>query len=535
MVFGVAAHIEFINTPTPYYRNKLTRAQWFVKGKEIIMHAGCFTVRGPATLIAGLLPLILSISSANHDAFAVGFVTEVQKLAASDNLPGDFYGWTIDIDDGTAITGSFPLAPGVAYLYDTKTFVETKLATPVGVTADDAFGSVVSIGGGRALVGAPGFPDVGLSGGIYAYDVSTGALDAGLGKITPSDSENDDEFGFSLAQNGTNALVGALRGNLGSGKAYLFDTATGTQVGDSFTASDGIASDFFGYSVDIDGDWALVGAPFDTTVITTNSGAVYLYDLANNRQETKLTPCPVGEPTCLDGIEFGWSVAIDGNRAVVGAPNRGLGNGRAYVFNDLRSPTNPIILTPPVSFDGDDFGYAVDILGDVVIVGAPADENPADEPNSNAYVYNVRTGMLLDEIPVSDGAGDDEYGFSVELWNNQALIGAPLHDLTDQLDEGAAYLFSLGKGGDTDLDRDIDITDFNAVAINFDPLAQNPPHLWFDGNFDGDLDIDITDFNLLAINFAPFGYASQAGLVPEPATLLLVSVSLAILICWRQR
>ena len=63
--------------------------------------------------------------------------------------------------------------------------------------------------------------------------------------------------------------------------------------------------------------------------------------------------------------------------------------------------------------------------------------------------------------------------------------------------------------GDTEFDRDVDITDFNALASHFDPTGDGDPYndpFWNEGNFDGDGDTDITDFNLLADNFAPSGH-----------------------------
>ena len=70
----------------------------------------------------------------------------------------------------------------------------------------------------------------------------------------------------------------------------------------------------------------------------------------------------------------------------------------------------------------------------------------------------------------------------------------------------------------------MDITDFNTMSSNFDPLGANTlGHRWEDGNFDGDEDIDITDFNILAANFAPLGYGSTR-VVPEP------SVSVGVLL-----
>ena len=84
--------------------------------------------------------------------------------------------------------------------------------------------------------------------------------------------------------------------------------------------------------------------------------------------------------------------------------------------------------------------------------------------------------------------------------------------------------------GDTEFDRDVDITDFNTLAANFGSRGAWP--VWDEGNFNGDRDIDITDFNLLAANFAPTGYATSA--IPEPSTMLLASLALIFVgVCFR--
>ena len=89
----------------------------------------------------------------------------------------------------------------------------------------------------------------------------------------------------------------------------------------------------------------------------------------------------------------------------------------------------------------------------------------------------------------------------------------------------------LAVEGDTDGDKDVDITDFNSLATNFDPDGATAPHSWTEGNFDGDNDIDITDFNVLASNFSPEGYGTSA--VPEPSALLLTLLGLMQAVRWR--
>ena len=80
--------------------------------------------------------------------------------------------------------------------------------------------------------------------------------------------------------------------------------------------------------------------------------------------------------------------------------------------------------------------------------------------------------------------------------------------------------------GDTELDRDIDLSDYNTLATNFDPSGTYGPYLWQDGNFDGDDNIDLSDYNALASNFQPLGYGAAA--VPEPASALLALLALLL-------
>jgi hypothetical protein len=89
-------------------------------------------------------------------------------------------------------------------------------------------------------------------------------------------------------------------------------------------------------------------------------------------------------------------------------------------------------------------------------------------------------------------------------------------------DHSSAYL-----RGDTDLDRNVDLADYSALATNFDPTGSLGPHGWNDGNSDGDNDIDLTDYNALAANFSPIGYGAAA--VPEPASLCLLLTALLVL------
>ena len=116
----------------------------------------------------------------------------------------------------------------------------------------------------------------------------------------------------------------------------------------------------------------------------------------------------------------------------------------------------------------------------------------------------------------------------MDLVDNDTIDAA---DITEWLAQAAT---TNGHGspylrGDTELDRDVDITDFNALASHFDPTGDGDSlhgPLGNEGNFDGDDDTDITDFNVLAANFSPGGYATSA--IPEPSTMLLASLALVL-------
>ena len=111
--------------------------------------------------------------------------------------------------------------------------------------------------------------------------------------------------------------------------------------------------------------------------------------------------------------------------------------------------------------------------------------------------------------------------------NSDNVVGAA--DLSEWLSLAAtenghrsAYL-----RGDTDLDRNVDLADYSALATNFEPSGNGLSTLWQHGNSDGDNDVDLADYNVLASNFYPAGYGAAA--VPEPASLCLLLTALLVL------
>ncbi len=302
--------------------------------------------------------------------------------------------------------------------------------------AGDQFGRSVAISGSIAIVGTRHDDDLGASSGsAYLFDAATGEQ---LFKLLPDDGAADDQFGRAVAISGSTAIVGALYDDviaINSGSAYVFDVATGEQIA-KLVPNDGAPHDNFGRSVAIDGSIAIVGAYLDNAN-GTNTGSAYLFDATTGQQLFKLVPA------LTTGDEFGTSVAISGATAIVGSP--GNLSGTAYIF-DISDPTSPTELFEIMADDGaerDRFGYSVAISGATAIIGAYLDDDNGTRSGS-AYLFDTATGEQLFKLLPDDGAEDDEFGVSVAISGDIAIVGANEKDPPNN--GGAAYLFDVTTG-----------------------------------------------------------------------------------------
>ena len=310
--------------------------------------------------------------------------------------------------------------------------------------AFDEFGRSVAISGTTAIVGAYLDDDNRFdSGSAYLFDITTGRQ---IAKLLADDGAADDNFGFSVAISGATAIVGAPfdddNGNA-SGSAYLFDTTTGKQIF-KLLPNDGAAFDRFGYTVAISGATAIVGAPLDNDN-GNNSGSAYLFDTTTGRQLFKLLP----DDGALGDI-FGVSVAISGATAIVGAPldnDNGNNSGSAYLF-DTTTGRQIAKLLPNDGAAGDAFGISVAISGppgkEVAIVGAQQDNDNGNFSGS-AYLFDTTTGRQIAKLLADDGATNDLFGSSVAISGAVAIVGAHVNDANGN-ESGSAYLFDTTTG-----------------------------------------------------------------------------------------
>jgi len=470
--------------------------------------------------------LTASLSAVPAGATIFGLET---KLTASDAAVKDSFGVSVAISGNTALVGAergdgAGIGPirrtdtGSAYLFDVTTGNELARLNASDEAFDDRFGVSVSISGNTALVGAARDDVVGFdSGSAYLFDVATGNQ---LFKLTASDAAQLDLFGGSVAISGNTALIGA-RGDddagRASGSAYLFDVTTGNQLL-KLTASDAAEVAFFGNSVAISGNTALVGAERDDNDGGLDSGAAYLFDIATGNQLFKLIASDAAE---LDF--FGSSVAISGNTALVGASgdeDGGPGSGSAYLF-DITTGIQLFKLTASDAAERDFFGSSVSISGNTALIGASGDDDGGFGSGS-AYLFDITTGEQIAKLTASDAAQGDEFGFSVTISGNTALVGARFEDNGGffSRDTGAAYLFENEIPGDFDGDGDFDGSDFLAWQRGESPIPLSA----------SDLALWQSQFGTTATLSAPASVA-----VPEPTALALICIAFAGLAAKRRR
>ena len=386
-----------------------------------------------------LAAVLLSMAAVAVLLIAVPQVGKAQGTVPS--KPGDLtatvkstqvtLGWNDPSD--TSITGYEYLQAQIA-----------KLTASDGV-AGDLFGHSVAVDGDTAVVGA--YEDESEKGAAYVLAKDSSGAWSQVAKLTASDGEAGDIFGWSVAVDWDTVVVGARYDD----SAYVFTKpgtgwATATETA-KLTASDGVVGDWFGQSVAVDGDTVVVGASEDD-----GSGSAYVFTKAADSVWTDATQ--TAKLTASDGDdfdEFGKSVAVDGDTVVAGAPNND-GYGSAYVFIKPAAgwddATQTAKLTPGATDDGaaglaGTFGAAVAVGGDTVVVGASAYSGS----QGRAYVFTKPSGGWEDaertaELVTSD-AEKNQFGWSVAVDGNTVVVGAHTDDASDSVnDSGSVYVFT---------------------------------------------------------------------------------------------
>lgn len=312
----------------------------------------------------------------------------------------------------------------------------------------DEFGNPVFISGNRAIVGALKNDDDGFSSGAaYIFEL-VGETWIEIQKLTASDASGGDRFGESVAIYGDRAIVSAIYNEDDgerSGCAYIFELVDDTWIEtQKLTASDASENDYFGSSVSILGEIALVGAPRNDDGGGISSGSVYSFELvAGTWEETQ----KLSASDAALGNSFGSSISLSDNRAIIGALRNIDGgdlSGAAYIFeliDDIWVETQKLTASDADEFDY--FGESVAISGDRVIIGASRNDDGGYNSGS-AYIFELiaDTWVETQKLTASDADASDKFGISVSISGERAIVGAPLNEYSD-ISSGTAYIFEL--------------------------------------------------------------------------------------------
>ncbi len=313
--------------------------------------------------------------------------------------------------------------------------------------SNDSFGSAVALSGDTALIGAFNKTVGGKSkaGAAYVF-VRSGTGWAQQAELSDPNAASNDSFGYAVALSGDTALIGAFNKTVGgkskAGAAYVFvRSGTGWAQQAELSDPNAAAGDRFGFSVALSGDTAVIGAVGRKGA----AGAAYVFVRSGTgwAQQTELRASDAAADN-----EFGSSVAVSGDTALVGAFGKSVSGqavaGAAYVF--VGSGTGwaqQAELSDPDPASGECFGSSVALSGDTALIGAFGKTVGGRVDSGAAYVFvrSATSWTRQAQLWASDALLDDEFGSAVTLSGDRALIGTYRKTIGGQIGAGAAYMF----------------------------------------------------------------------------------------------
>jgi hypothetical protein len=328
---------------------------------------------------------------------------------------------------------------------------------------DHRFGNSVSVSDNTAVVGTPGANS--RSGKAYVFSRS-GSTWTEQAILSASDESDFARFGESVSVSGDNIVVGARFADHASdnggettyiynaGKAYVFSRSGNTWTEQAILSSPNPTEEGnFGTSVSVSGNTVIVGEPY-ASLEGTFTGVAHIFSLVGDTwlREAYMYSGQFGLPT-----RFGWSVCVNGDTAIIGEPNAeasGItGAGRAAVWSRSGGVwTQQAILTASDPQQAG-FGNSVSLSGDTALIGAPY-ANPNDLFFAGQAYIVTRSGATWTEqaiLSASDKSASAQFGESVSLSGNTAIVGARYADPGGVPNAGQAYIFTRSSSAWTEV------------------------------------------------------------------------------------
>ncbi|MCZ4318395.1 T9SS type A sorting domain-containing protein [Aequorivita viscosa] len=377
---------------------------------------------------------------------------QTAKIVSANRESRAEYGTSVDITENFAVVGASreTVASGAVYIYSKDN--QGTWSYSQRLAADDP-NQGAEFGGGVTfaedyLVVAAGRADVGgttRAGALYVYDYQNNNYEFST-KLMASDMTNDAKLGMnptSLDADGNTIVVGAPGENGWVGSVYVFTREAGNwSEAQKILSPTAPASDTFGIGVSISGDYLVIGA----NEADGRKGAAYVY-LKNSNGTWEYNQTLMASDATNDSF-FGTSVSLSGDQMVIGAYGSNLEQGAAYIFEKDNQGTWVEVqkLVGNASTEGTQFGWSTDIQRNNIVVSAP---HAYGFETGEVYFYKrENSGTWTEEQVVlgADSEGEDFYGWSIAIHENQLIAGAPWEDHDEnggnEIDRaGSAYIF----------------------------------------------------------------------------------------------
>lgn len=368
---------------------------------------------------------------------------QVAKLIAPPDVEARRFGSWVTMDQGIALVsdcfnGMLGEEVGAAFLYDMTgpgPYLPLATLVPHDPQMNDHFGNNAAVVGNRALIGAIGHDhNHENEGAAYFFDISDPSSPVLLHEFLAPGAQPSDRFGTSVAIHNEYVLIGAMGDSTwgeDAGAVHVFHTADPTNPASrtKFTSSDVAPDDRFGTEIDTFGNLAAVGVPFADDSVNA-CGRVYLFDITDPLNPVELAR--IAPPQDLCGF-FGFSIALDAQTLVVGAPTAG-SEGLSLIY-DIADPAQPVLASQIAPIDDQFwqlFGWNLDaemsraLIGDSQRLAMLADLSDPYDP-------------VLSLILPDDRSTSSSFGNVLDLDGERAIVGA--WGDPGASGPGAAYVF----------------------------------------------------------------------------------------------
>jgi hypothetical protein len=347
---------------------------------------------------------------------------------------------------------------------DTVQFGSPYKPTVQDLSIGDNLGVSTAIGNEFAIAGAYADDVDGKAdqGSVYVYK-RQGSNWQFYTKITAFDGQAGDYFGAAVALVDEFIFVGASTNNslenIDEGAVYIYKIIDGSiQFQQKIRGNGATSGDRFGYSIAANKNELVIGSPFDDISGKSDQGSIYFFGLTEAGQWVQYQKyfLPTGE--AID--KFGHGLSLDsnqlsvGNEIVTSQVNYGYSQNAVNILTKIDGVwTHEAKINQPDGVDKrEGFGYATNIKGDILVVGAWLHDAPSgNKDRGAAYVFKRNAGswQFLQKIVPSDisqgvpgNSFGDYFGYSISRDNNNLLIGATFEDFSPTVnDRGAVYLY----------------------------------------------------------------------------------------------